>query len=202
MNKNRIEAFSDGIFAIVITIMVFEIKIPHVDITELNHALLAILPKIMAYVLSFVIIGVYWVSHHNMMHFLESVDRTALWLNNLVLLTVALIPFPTALLGEYPNTTTPVVLYGLLLAAVNFSGTIFWHYSTNNSRLSKKNLNPAFVKRVKIFHSLPIFIYLFAVLMSFFSTYISYFLFIGVPLFFIIPNPLLNRMLSKPFIEN
>jgi len=126
MEKNRIEAFSDGVFAIVITIMVFEIKIPHVSVSELNGALFEILPKILAFILSFIIIGVYWVAHHNMMHFIENVDRVALWLNNLVLLTVALIPIPTALLGEYTNTVTPILLYGSTLAAVNFSGFLFW----------------------------------------------------------------------------
>jgi uncharacterized membrane protein len=201
LNKNRIEAFSDGVFAIVITIMVFEIKIPHVPVSELNEALVGVLPKILAFVLSFVIIGVYWVSHHNMLHFLENVDRVALWLNNLVLLTVAIIPFPTALLGEYPHVSTPIIFYGLTLASVNLSGAIFWSYTTKNKRLTKINLNSDFAKRVKVVHSLPIFFYLFACAISFYSTDISYLIFILVPLFFIIPNPLLNKMLAKPFDE-
>ena len=201
MNKNRIEAFSDGVFAIVITIMVFEIKIPHVTEAELNHSLIAIVPKILAFVLSFIIIGVYWVAHHNMMHFLETVDRAALWLNNLVLLTVALIPFPTALLGEYPNTTTPIILYGLTLTMVNVTGTLFWIYATKHNRLSNKKLSPVFVKRVIFTHSAPVFFYVLAVVGSFYSYIFSYSIFILVPAFFIFPNPLLQKMLSKPFVE-
>jgi uncharacterized membrane protein len=76
MNKNRLEAFSDGVFAIVITLLVLEIKVPHVTFDKLGPALFELLPKFLSFGLSFVIIGVYWVAHHNMMHFIEKVDRT------------------------------------------------------------------------------------------------------------------------------
>ena len=201
MNKNRIEAFSDGVFAIVVTIMVFEIKIPHVPVSELNRAVLAVIPKILAYVLSFIIIGVYWVSHHNMLHFIEKVDRSALWLNNLVLLTVALIPFPTSLLGDYPGATLPILVYSITLSSVNFAGTLLWAYSSFKNRLTVRDLNPKFSRKVIILHSSPIIFYISAVFLSNINVLWSYIIYFLVPLFFILPNPILKRILKNPYIE-
>ena len=198
MNKNRIEAFSDGVFAIVITIMVFEIKIPHVPISELNEALWVILPKILAFVLSFIIIGVYWVAHHNMLHFISKVDRTSLWLNILVLFTICIIPFPTALIGDYPDAATPAILYGATLAAVNLSGTLFWNYSVKKN-LMQENLNPVFARNVTYLHMSPLIIYLIAAVFAFVNVQITYSIYILVPLFFILPNPLLSMLFRNPF---
>jgi uncharacterized membrane protein len=194
MEKNRLEAFSDGVFAIVITLLILEIKVPHVDISNLNQELIRIIPKFLSFVLSFIIIGVYWVSHHNMMHFIGKADRTALWLNILVLLTVCIIPFPTALLGDYPFAITPIIFYGSTLATVNLSGALFWIYCTGNNRLSVPNLNPAFSKKVAMLHLSPLLLYITAIIFSFVSVWISYIIFVLVPLFFIIPNPLLTRL--------
>lgn len=201
MEKNRLEAFSDGVFAIVITLMVLEIKVPHVELNNLNQALLALMPKFLSFGLSFIIIGVYWVSHHNMMHFIEKVDRNALWLNILVLLTICIIPFPTALLGDYPFAQTPVIFYGLTLATVNLSGGLFWIYSTLSGNLSVPNLSPEFAKRVAWLHLSPIILYIAAILFSFISIWISYLIFVFVPLFFILPNPILTRLFRGAYVD-
>jgi uncharacterized membrane protein len=202
MEKNRLEAFSDGVFAIVITLMVLEIKVPHVELAHLNEALVELTPKFLSFILSFIIIGVYWVSHHNMMHFIGKVDRNALWLNILVLLTVCIIPFPTALLGDYPFATTPVVFYGATLATVNLSGGLFWIYCVGKSKLSVSNLNPVFARRVAILHLSPLLMYLSAILFSFISVWISYAIFVFVPLFFILPNRLLSKLFQDAYFIN
>jgi uncharacterized membrane protein len=199
MNKNRLEAFSDGVFAIVITLLVLEIKVPHVPANELGHALYLLLPKYFSFALSFVIIGVYWVSHHNMMHFIVKTDRVSLWLNMLVLFTVCVIPFPTALIGDYPNSQISIFFYGATLASVNLSGGLFWAYSTKNKRLSDNKLNLKFARKITFLHLSPCILYLIAVLLSLVSNIISYVIFIGVPVFFILPNRLLNRMLSNAY---
>ncbi len=201
MNKNRLEAFSDAVFAIVITLLILEIKVPHVPAKELGQALCLLLPKFLSFGLSFIIIGVYWVAHHSMMHFITMTDRNALWLNILILLTICIIPFPTALVGDYPTAVAPVVFYGLTLSAVNLSGTLFWIYCTKNNRLSDPKLNPGFSRRVAILHISPIVLYLVAILFSFISVKISYTIYICVPLFFIIPNRLLNRMFINSYKE-
>lgn len=200
MEKNRLEAFSDGVFAIVITLLILEIKVPHVTLNNLNESLLGLMPKFFSFVLSFIIIGVYWVAHHNMLHFVEKVDRTALWLNIFVLLTVCVIPFPTALLGDYPFAITPVIFYGSTLVMVNFSGTIFWYYCTKHD-LAHPKLNPEFSKKVTILHSLPIGAYLVAMGLSFISVWFSYVFYLLVPLFFIIPNPLLKRFFVNMYTD-
>jgi uncharacterized membrane protein len=198
MNKNRLEALSDGVFAIVITLLILEIKVPHVTVSELNKSLITLLPKAFSFALSFVIIGVYWVAHHNMLHFIAKVDRTSLWLNILVLFTICIIPFPTALIGDYPDAITPAILYGATLAAVNLSGTLFWTYSVKHS-LMQENLNPVFARNVTYLHMSPLIIYLIAALFAFVNVQITYSIYILVPLFFILPNPLLNRLFRNPF---
>jgi uncharacterized membrane protein len=200
MNKNRLEAFSDGVFAIVITLLVLEIKVPHIEIEQLAHALFLLMPKFFSFALSFIIIGVYWIAHHNMMHFITKTDRGALWLNILVLFTICIIPFPTALIGDYPTAIAGVIFYGVTLTAVNLSGTIFWLYCTTNNRLVADNLNPEFSRKVAILHFSPVLFYLLAIIFSFISVKISYTIYIGVPLFFIIPNKFLKKLFLNPYL--
>jgi uncharacterized membrane protein len=202
MNKNRLEAFSDGVFAIVITLLVLEIKVPKVPANELKHALYELLPKYFSFALSFVIIGVYWVSHHNMMHFIEKTDRVSLWLNMLVLFTICIIPFPTALMGDYPDSSISILVYGSTLASVNLSGGLFWAYCTKNNRLCNQKLNPKFSRKITRLHLSPCLLYIAAVLLSMISNKISYAIFIGVPLFFIIPNKLLIKFLSNDNLDD
>jgi uncharacterized membrane protein len=122
MNKNRLEAFSDGVFAIVITLLILDIRLPEVDYTHLPQALIAILPRILAYVMSFAVIGLYWISHHNSFTLISRIDRPFLWMNILLLLLISFMPFPTSLMGKYPFTTIPILIYGLNLVATNITG--------------------------------------------------------------------------------
>jgi uncharacterized membrane protein len=126
MPTSRIEAFSDGVFAIIVTLLVLEIHVPQVqgqDISAaLERSLLAMAPKFLSYILSFVIVCIWWVAHHHLFHILKRSDRGLLWLNSLFLLWLAFIPFPTALMGDFPGVRLPVVCYGALttLAGVRF----------------------------------------------------------------------------------
>lgn len=143
MEKARLEAFSDGVFAIVITLLILEIRLPEVDYAHLPQALREVLPRIMAYVMSFFIIGLYWVSHHNSMHPLKKVDRVFLWLNMVLLLFVSFLPFPTALLGRYPFKALPIVLYGICLIACNGMGFLMMLYVRAHPELA----DPGFVEK-------------------------------------------------------
>jgi len=128
MPTARIEAFSDGVFAIIITLLVLEIHVPRVqgrDISAgLAHSLLAMAPKFLAYIMSFVIVCIWWVAHHHLFHVLKRSDRGLLWLNSLFLLWLAFIPFPTALMGDFPSERIAVMGYGTVatLAAVSTVG--------------------------------------------------------------------------------
>src|SRR5215212_269832 len=119
MGKGRLEAFSDGVLAIIITIMVLEMKVPHGDTLA---ALQPLWPVFLSYVLSFVNIGIYWNNHHHMMHAVKRVNGAVLWRNSFLLFWLSLVPFVTAWMGENHFATWPVALYGcvLLLAGIAY----------------------------------------------------------------------------------
>ena len=119
MGKTRLEAFSDGVIAILITIMVLELKVPHGTTLE---ALKPLLPVILSYVLSFVYLGIYWNNHHHMLHVTTHVDGAILWANLHLLFWLSLIPFTTAWMGENHFASIPSAVYGavLLMAAIAY----------------------------------------------------------------------------------
>lgn len=119
MGKNRLEAFSDGVLAIIITIMVLEMKIPHGDNLE---TLMPLAPVFLSYVLSFVYIGIYWNNHHHMLHMCNRVSGGILWANLHLLFWLSLFPFVTGWMGENHFAAVPAALYGgaLLAAAIAY----------------------------------------------------------------------------------
>ena len=119
MAKGRLEAFSDGVIAIIVTIMVLEMKVPHGDRVQ---DLLPLLPTFLSYILSFVYVGIYWNNHHHMFHAASGVTGTILWANLNLLFWLSLFPFTTGWMGENHFTTVPTALYGvvLLMAAIAY----------------------------------------------------------------------------------
>jgi len=155
MTKNRLEAFSDGVFAIVITLLILDVRFP-ADKPLTLETLWGVAPHLWAFVLSFVIVGVYWVSHHNMLHFIRAVDRQLLWLNLALLLIVVFIPFPAALLGQHSDNELAVALYGINLMLVNAAGAAMWLYATSRPHLAADGMTPALSRFVAKLHSAPI----------------------------------------------
>jgi uncharacterized membrane protein len=119
-DRDRIVNLSDGVFAIAITLLVLDIRVPNIPeklvASELPGELLSLWPQCLGYVLSFVSISVFWMIHHSIFRPIRAYDRTLLYLNFLFLMLVAFLPFPTALLGEYGNHQLPVVIYAAALA--------------------------------------------------------------------------------------
>lgn len=121
MSKGRLEAFSDGVIAILITIMVLELRPPHgSDISALRE----VLPSFLSYVLSFVFLGIYWSNHHHMLNATERVNGAVLWANLHLLFWLSLIPFGTAWIGENHRAAWPTALYGILLTCAGLSYTV------------------------------------------------------------------------------
>ena len=120
MTKNRLEAFSDGVLAIIITIMVLELKIPHGDSLEV---LTPLLPQFLTYILSFAFLGIYWNNHHHLLHTVVKIDGKILWANLHLLFWLSLIPFVTGWMGENHFASLPTAVYGaiLLLAAISYT---------------------------------------------------------------------------------
>ena len=138
MRTSRLEAFSDGVFAIAATLLVLELRVP-ADSPDLVRALLDIWPAYAAYLVSFLTIGIIWVNHHTLLEHCRRVDRRFLYLNLLLLIAVGIVPFPTSLVDHYilseQGATAALVVYGLgaLLIAIAFSGVFF--YATHDHRL-------------------------------------------------------------------
>jgi uncharacterized membrane protein len=137
LGTGRLEAFSDGVFAIVITLLILEIKVPVLvgDNIHLGRALLELWPKYASYIMSFIVVGVYWVAHHNKFHFIKQTDRVLLWINIFFLMSVAVIPFPAALIGEYLFNSTAILVYGGVQVITGALNTLMWWYATHNHRL-------------------------------------------------------------------
>ena len=112
MGKNRLEAFSDGVLAIIITIMVLELKIPEGKGIE---ALLLIFPTFLSYILSFIYVGIYWNNHHHLLHTLQKVTGPVLWANHHLLFWLSLVPFASGWMGANPSAKVPAALYGIVL---------------------------------------------------------------------------------------
>jgi uncharacterized membrane protein len=112
MNKNRMEAFSDGVIAIIITIMVLELRVPHDASPE---ALIPLIPVLLSYLLSFIFLGIYWSNHHHLLHAVQHVDGRVLWANLHLLFWLSLVPFVTAWMGENNFARWPVALYGVVM---------------------------------------------------------------------------------------
>lgn len=192
----RIEAFSDGVFAIVVTLLVLEIKVPHFDsgatTADMTRELLHLLPKFIGFVLSFVIVAIFWVNHHQLFHSLERSDRKLLWLNNLLLFWMSFIPFPTALLGEYPLQPVSVFVYGavLLLASVSFN--LMLRHAVKSGLFEDTISEEVLAKSIRRGMIGPV-VYLASVLGAFISVYISLALFVLVPVYYFVPQKIVKQ---------
>ena len=180
MNKNRLEAFSDGVFAIVITLLVLNIHIPKSGDLPVADLLKNAAPAIMAYVLSFIIIGIYWIAHHSSFQIIKKVDGAFLWLNILLLLFVSFIPIPTSLMGNYLYQPIPIILYGCNLMAANLTGFFMILYIKHHPELVEGDKGKGFYKS-----QLPTYLfvnssYLVAILFAAFLPVVSYFIYIAV----------------------
>jgi uncharacterized membrane protein len=192
LGKSRVEAFSDGVFAVAITLLVLNLQsstfLKSVTDANLWQDFLELLPKFLVYALSFVIIGIYWVAHHNTFHYIRHSDRYLLWLNILLLLWIVFIPFPTALLGQYPELQFSIIIYGSTLVITGIALQLLWWYATSGHRLVDKDIDPYLVLKATQRNLAAPCIYLLAVAISFFSTSTSLVIFSLVPLLYIIPG--------------
>ena len=174
MNKQRFEAFSDGVFAIVITLLILDIKIPEVQPAALPAALVRILPQVLTYIMSFFIIGLYWHIHHQVTAQIKIIDEAALWLNLVWLLFVSVLPFPTALLGRYPLQAVPLTIYGLNLILVNVTGFGIQVYLKNRPKLLFKPMSSADLRAIAPIYVVVNSLYVIAVAAAWSLPWLSY----------------------------
>lgn len=201
---NRIEAFSDGVFAIVITLLVFQLQTPEIkdktNWSELFYALYNLLPKFAGYVISFFFVAVFWVSHHQFFNTLSFSKRGLLWLNNLFLFFVTFIPFPTAVLGAFHENLTAVVFFGLTFFAASLTYAILRWYGWEDETTSDKFDHESLKKAMRRSFFLPV-LYLIGILTAFFSWQISTIIYFLTPILLIRPIKLETESPQKEDLE-
>jgi uncharacterized membrane protein len=151
VSTSRIEAFSDGVFAIAATLLVLELKVPHVEPGELGGTLLGNWPSYATYVVSFLVIGIIWVNHHAVLERIRKVDRPLLFLNLVFLMAVAVIPFPTALLADYlkagHDEHLAAAVYGGSMTLMGVTFGSIWAYAVLGGDLLHEGIDPARARR-------------------------------------------------------
>ncbi len=187
--KDRTEGLTDGIFATVMTILVLSLVVPTITgpnaSTTLQADVYGLLPNLFAYIITFIFLGVLWISHQNMFSHIENIDLNVTWINLLLLLSVGLAPFSTALLGRYPLQPIAVLAYGINALAVSTLFNILWFYP-RVKHLVHEEPNPEIIaKRSRIVLIGPT-VYTLAIIFSFVSTEISLGLFVFVTIFYFI----------------
>ena len=186
MGKGRLEAFSDGVVAIIITIMVLELRAPHdTDLASLRP----LLPVFLSYVLSFIHVGIYWSNHHHLLHAAQHVDGKCLWANLHLLFWLSLVPFVTAWVGENHFTTWPVALYGgvLLLSAIAYTILVRALLAAPGNEVLAAALGSDFKAKVSLV------MYAVAIPLAFVRPWLAFLFYIGVALMWLIPDRRIER---------
>ena len=200
LGKGRIETLTDGIFAIAMTLLVLDMKVPKIPKGVAQAALelrvYDLWPKFLIYVLSFVICAVFWVSHNIQFHYIKRADRAFLWINIMFMMFVAFIPFSTHLLSEHIGQQFAVIFYGCHLVSVWICLYLHWHYATRGLRLVDKDIHPNIVSAVTKRILIGPTIYLLAIGASFLSTGLSIGLYAFIVIVHILPGRIDRYMTS------
>ncbi len=191
MGKNRLEAFSDGVIAIIITIMVLEMKVPH------GHdwaSLQPLVPVFCSYILSFIYVGVYWLNHHHLLHAVKHVTAGVLWANLNLLFWLSLFPFVTGWVGENPSAALPAAFYGGVLF---MAGMGYWILSRviiaadGENSLLKKAMGSDYKGNISVL------VYAGAIPLSFWNVWVAQACYVGVALLWLVPDRRIERVLKS-----
>jgi len=193
-STSRLEAVSDGVFAIAITLLIIEIKVPsHDDLKDqsLMHYIWLQWPKYFAYVLSFVMIGIYWANHHYLFKLFKRTNHVFNLLNVFFLMTIAFLPYPTGILGEYVITAEhakpAVTFYAFSIWLPAFAWLMIWVYAKYKKRIVDHRLTDRFVASLTSQYYLSNLLYLLAFGVSFFSAIVSVGMCVGLTLLYLLP---------------
>jgi uncharacterized membrane protein len=194
VSTSRLEAFSDGVFAIAITLLIIEIKVPsHEDLHDqsLVHYIWQQWPKYFAYVLSFVMIGIYWANHHYLFKLFRRTDHVFNLLNVFFLMTIAFLPFPTGVLGDYiivaEHEKDAVSFYALAIWMPAFAWLMIWLYAKHKRRIIDPGLTPRFIKTLTLQYIFSNILYISAFLVSLISPVASIIICVGLTLLYLLP---------------
>lgn len=191
IGKGRLEAFSDGVLAIIITIMVLELKVPHGDNAQ---SLTPLIPVFLSYVLSFIYVGIYWNNHHHLLHATQKISGGVLWANLHLLFWLSLIPFVTGWMGENHFASMPVALYGvaLLMAAIAF---IILQWTIIKTDEAHSQLKLAVGKDTK--GKISVLLYIISIGSAYVNTWISGVFYVLVALMWLVPDKRFEKVFAK-----
>jgi len=188
--KNRVEAFSDGVFAIIVTLLILEIKVPHIEhagsIAELYQSILSLTPKFISWVISFLTICIVWMNHHRLFEMFKGINIVLFWLNAHLLLWVCFIPFPTALAGDYPHNPLAVAFYGLVMSFTGVAFVFARLYGLKHQELLKETVS------LKVYKKAIVYAFIFGpclygagAALAWVHTYISFSVYFLVAIYFV-----------------
>jgi uncharacterized membrane protein len=188
VNKSRLEAFSDGVLAIIITIMVLELKVPHGDSISV---LRPIFPIFLAYGLSFLYVGIYWTNHHHLVHTVKHVGGRLLWANLHLLFWLSLLPVTTAWVGAYPHSAWPAALYGIVLFGAAIAWLILEHFVKQSGGPLEKIVGFNWKAKGSAL------LYAAGIGLAFVHPFIAHGVFAVIAAFWFIPDPRIERGVSS-----
>ena len=181
----RVLALSDGVFAIIITLLVLDVQVPELTKGQsLNEALWEIRPSLTAFVISFVLAGMYWVGHRDLFALIRRTDRGLVWLNILYLLPLCLLPFGAGLLGRYDQEPRALRIYGLVLVTIGIMRVVIWLYATNRPHLLWQRLDDRQRRAGLAINLYPSLAYLLAILVADGAPMLSLLIYGGLPLLY------------------
>jgi len=195
MSVGRLEAFSDGVLAIVITLLILEIKVPAGHEGTLGSALAGQWPQYAAFLLSFLIVGIIWLNHHATINLLQRTDHTLQVLNLLLLLPVTVLPWPTALLAEYTHEGTPgdqrvaVLVYGLTSSAMAATFNVLWRYILRHPELHKPQVTTELLAVRNRRYNVGLAVYPVATVIGLVSVPLFLVLMLALALLYLLPTP-------------
>lgn len=187
--KSRVEAFSDGIFAIVVTLLVLELKVPELhgvnSSAELFNALLALVPKFIGWVISFLTVCIVWVNHHRIFELFKGINIVLFWLNVNMLLWISFVPFPTALIGDYPHNPLAVASYGIVMFFTCLAFVSARIYGLRHPGLLKETVAmESYKENIKFAVIFGPVLYLVSAALAWVHTYISFLLYFLITAYF------------------
>lgn len=192
VGSGRLEALGDGVFAVAMTLLVLELKVPEWQGDVTNAMVWAHLhelgPKLLAFVLSFAVLGIMWFAHRMEHVFIGAVNRKLIWLNMLFYMFICLIPFSAAFLGSYPDTQLTVMLYGVnLICAIGFLYWI-WDYGTSLAGLRERDVPGEIKREIKVLFALAPVLYVVAIGLSFIRPMWGFYCYLLTPLLYFVPT--------------
>ncbi|GCE30756.1 DUF1211 domain-containing membrane protein [Dictyobacter alpinus] len=211
-DTTRLEAFSDGVFAVAITLLVLDIKLPHADVTgklldnsELWHAIFEQWPTLLAFVSSFFTIGIMWLNHHRIFKHIKHLDTPLMFLNMLLLMIIVFIPVPTSLLSEYiiyPDQKTAVLLYSGTFFAMALCFNVLWRYASHKGRLLGKDADMVGVERISRQYLFGPLVYIVALGIAWINTPASLVFNLLLAIFFALPDTPVRIGKKEPANQN